>query len=400
MHCRMASLPRRVVPRRYQLNKAALHVLATGHPWIFRSQLSSAAQVFEDGQWLRLVDGTNAVVGYGVYAAAGAIAIRVLKRGSNPPDAVWTARRVEAALARRAELRSRTDAFRAVHGENDGLAGVVVDVYGAEVVLQTYAAGLDALGRVAAARVRREVGARRTWWKPAVKRRGELATRAPRLLAGGGAAGGDGVVAIREDGLTLHVDLLGGQKSGAFLDLRGLRRWVAGRDLGGRRVLNLFSYTGAIARAAEVAGAREIWSVDASEPALAFGARHHAGDAARHRWIAADVFDWLPQLDEAERFDLIIVDPPQMTSRSAQVARALAGYRHLYRSAVRHVAPGGFLIACCCTSRIPAARFREVASAALEPRMQFVERLPPEPDHPVAFREADYLKILVYEATR
>src|SRR5262245_16073851 len=147
---------------RYQLRKEAVGVVLRGAPWIFRDHLSSAAQVFDDGQWLRLVDGKNRVVGYGIYEARGAIAIRVLRRGEAPPDGAWAVRMVDEALARRAQLRASaerrsgsgsetgsgsgsgsasasasapasatfTDAFRAMHGESDGLAAVVVDVFG------------------------------------------------------------------------------------------------------------------------------------------------------------------------------------------------------------------------------------------------------------------------------
>jgi 23S rRNA (cytosine1962-C5)-methyltransferase len=153
--------------------------------------------------------------------------------------------------------------------------------------------------------------------------------------------------------------------------------------------------------AAARAGAAEIWHVDASRAALDFGAAHHmTGAGCEHRWIQADVFDWLPRLDPGERFDVIIVDPPLMTSRIADVPRVLATYRRLYQRAGQHLAPGGYLIACCCTSRVTYQALRRTVDHALGrargKELGFVERLPPEPDHPVRFAEADYLKILVY----
>src|SRR5690606_6062717 len=122
------------------------------------------------------------------------------------------------------------------------------------------------------------------------------------------------------------VDVVGGQKTGAFLDLRGLRRWLAARDLGGARVLDLFSYTGALGVAAERAGAADIWHVDASRPALDVGAAHHVttlSGAAEHRWIQADAFEWLRGSSPADTFDMIIIDPPLMTSRISDVPRVL-----------------------------------------------------------------------------
>jgi 23S rRNA (cytosine1962-C5)-methyltransferase len=379
-------LPRRAAPRRYQLDRDAARAVRGGHPWVFRRHISSAADVFADGQWLRLVDGANAIVGYGQYEVAGAIGIRVARRGPEPPDGAWVARAVAPAIERRAALRETTDAFRALHGESDSLPGVTLDVYGDTGVLQTYTAGADALGRAAAACARRQLGLRAVSWRPARRRIG--AAGAERTLHGSPPA----VVRVREDDRAFAVALAGGQKSGAFLDLRGLRRRVAAMPLRGARVLDLFSYTGALGVSAARAGAREVWHVDASEAALAFGREHHGGDAKR--WICADVFDG--ELPAGERFDLIVCDPPQMTSRATQVPRALAAYGRLYRRLVPHLAPGGTLVACCCTARIDERALRDVVDRATG--LAFVERLPPEVDHPVGFPEADYLKILVYQA--
>ena len=164
----------------------------------------------------------------------------------------------------------------------------------------------------------------------------------------------------------------------------------------GARVLNLFAYTGTLGRACEAAGARAIWEVDRSTAALELGERVHVADPARHTWIAADVFAWLPALDPAERFDLVIVDPPSMTSRVAQVPEVLAAYRRLYRQVARHVAPGGAIAACCCTSRVARATFRSTVGGALGRAFALEAELPPEPDHPVGFPEADYLKITLW----
>lgn len=383
--------PRGRFPRwaRYQLRKEATGVVLRGAPWIFRDHLSSAAEVFGDGQGLRLVDGRNQVLGYGIYEARGAIAIRVLRRGAEAPSAAWLAQQVDAALAKRQALRDETDAFRALHGESDGVPAVVVEVLGGVVVVQSYSVGADGLARLAARQVAQRLGVHEVVQKPPQRRLaggGEL-----RWLRGGGGAR---LVSFREGALTYWCDPLAGQKSGAFLDLRGLRREVAAMPLVGARVLSLFSYTGMLGRAAEHAGAREIWQVDASEPALALAASHHMAEPARFRSVVADVFDWLPALDAGERFALVVVDPPSMTSRRDQVPRALAAYRRLYRAAARHVAPGGVLVAACCTSRITRAELHRTVAQALGPEFALERELAPEVDHPVTFAEADYLKIL------
>lgn len=387
------SKPRRALrtPQRYQLTKHALAILERGHPWIFRDQLSSAALALADGQWIALYDPQNRIVGYGVYQSEGAVAIRVLARGAERPTAASLGAVVDGALARRAPLRDETDGVRALHGESDGLPGVVVDVFGALAVVQAYAPGLRGLARWAAARVARAWGLTTIVEKP--PRRGRGGGEAPRLLCG---AAIPELVRFREGSLTLVASPGAGQKSGTFLDLRGLRRELASRDLAGARVLDLFSYTGGLGLACERAGAATITHVDASEAALLLGEAHHTLDAGKHTWIEADVFEWLPHLDAAARYDVIIVDPPSMTSSVDQVPRVLAAYRRLYGAARRHLAPGGLLVACCCTSRVTRPDFRRTVGNALGSGFALERELGPELDHPVGFAQADYLKILLW----
>jgi 23S rRNA (cytosine1962-C5)-methyltransferase len=433
-----------MTPRRYQLRKDAVSIIERGHPWIFREQMSSAADVFADGQWLRLVDGTNRVVGHGMYEAEGAIAIRVVRLGRERPDAAYVRGKLEAAIARRAPLIERTDAIRLVHGESDGLPAVVADRFGDTIVVASYAAGADALARYVARVIAAEASAVArattdvsdldepptlardpeappsapseleprpappeppTNLDPAVARRFVIGPARHVLVRPARRRHGDPpaartirgtapeLVLFTEDSLALAVDLAAGHKTGTYLDLRGLRRAVATAPLAGARVLNLFAYTGMLGRAAEAAGAAAIVSVDASARALAFAATHHIVDPARHRFLTADVFDWLPALDLGEQFDLVIVDPPAMTSRKAQVPQVLAAYRKLYRAAARHVRPGGAIVAACCTSRIERDVFARTVRAALGERFTLERELPPELDHPVGFPQADYLKI-------
>jgi 23S rRNA (cytosine1962-C5)-methyltransferase len=384
-------------PRRYQLRKEAVAIVERGHPWIFRDQMSSAAAVLADGQWLRLVDGANRVVGYGIYESEGAIAIRVLRTGEAAPDAAWLRATLRAALARRTELAASTDGIRLVHGESDRIPAVVVDRFGDTIVVASYAAGSDALARYIARALPAEpspiVGpATHVLSRPARRRRGPLPpARALR--------GSPGEVAwFTEDGIRYAVDLAEGHKTGTYLDLRGLRRALATAPLAGARVLNLFAYTGMLGRAAEAAGAASIVHVDQSRRALDFAAAHHAVDRARHQYVIADVFRWLPALDAANPFDLVIVDPPAMTSRKSQVPNVLAAYRKLYRAAERLVRPGGVLVSACCTSRVERDVFRSTVRGVLPPRFTLERDLPPEPDHPVGFPQADYLKVLWWRA--
>jgi 23S rRNA (cytosine1962-C5)-methyltransferase len=158
-------------------------------------------------------------------------------------------------------------------------------------------------------------------------------------------------------------------------------------------VLDLFAYTGMLGRAIEAAGAAHVTHVDASERALAFAAAHHVSDPTRHAFITADIFDWLPALDPGAQFELVIVDPPSMTSSKAQVPAALAAYRRLYRAAARHVVPGGAIVAACCTSRIERAVFHRTVRETLGSEFTQERELATEIDHPIGFPQADYLKI-------
>ncbi|HEX7841538.1 MAG TPA: class I SAM-dependent methyltransferase [Kofleriaceae bacterium] len=378
-------------PRRYQLRKEAVGA-ALHHPWIFRGHLSSAAAVLRDGELLRLVDGANRIVGYGLYQATGAIAIRMLRRGPAPPDAAWLRDRIAAAVLRRAELATRTDGIRLVNGESDSLPGVVIDRFGDTLVVTSYATGADVLARYAARVLALGpkspiVGpARHVLLRPARLR--HTPAGPAQVLRGAPPE----IATITEDGMTFAIDLAAGQKTGAYLDLRGLRREVAAAPLAGARVLNLFAYSGMLGRAAERAGAAAIVQVDASEHALAFAAAHHVADPARHTFLTADVFAHLPAY-AGEPFDLVIIDPPSMTSKAAQVPSALAAYRKLYGAAARLVRPGGVLVAACCTSRIERAVFHRTVGDALGPGFTMDHEIPPEPDHPVGFPQADYLKI-------
>lgn len=381
-------ISRRFQPRRYQLKKELAAVVRQGHPWIFRDKLSSAVQVFDDGQWLQLVDADNEVVGWGLYQAQGGVGIRVLRKGNQPPSREWYKKLVAKAIAARAGLREKNEGYRVFNGESDKLPGIVLDVYNGYGVLQTYSSGVDSLGRYLAALAYQQLGLRGLLWKTPSKRK-DLEKPTVRLLRGNL----PGVVKFQEGPLKLAADLRSGQKSGTFLDLRGLRRWLTEQNLRGSRVLNLFAYTGAIGLACCEGGAREVLNVDAAQASLDFGARYHAAPA--QRWVCADIFHWIPQLGKQDLYDYIIVDPPSMASQMDQVPQALATYRRIYRQLLPHLKPGGVLIACCCTSRISADRFEQVVRQALAGAKVWL-RLPMEVDHKPGFPEANYLKILIF----
>lgn len=358
---------------RFRLPRRPAAAVRAGHPWVFREALGPAD--FPEGQWLELFE--QQPLGYGVFQAEGGLAVRML--GPEPPRGPFLQAVVRRAARKKAPLLRETDAFRLLNGESDGLPGVVVDVYGSVAVLQTYTAGVDALGRAALREARRQQHLTAGVWKfPA--RRADDRAQTVRVMWGTPPE----VVTFREGALTLAADL-GGQKSGTFLDLRGLRRWLSAQNLEGARVLNLFSYTGAAGLACCLAGAREVVNVDQAQGSLDFGARHHAHPA--QRWLNRDIFADLKTLGPG--FDLIIVDPPSMVSNQEQVPKALAIYKRLYKQLPAMLTAEGRVVACCCTSRISAAQFEKTLG------MRVLQRLPMELDHRPRFPEADYLKVML-----
>jgi 23S rRNA (cytosine1962-C5)-methyltransferase len=386
---------RRFTPKRYQLSKEAVRVAQSGHPWIFRTHLSSAAEIFPDGQWLELVDGKNHVVAYGIYQSEGLIGVRVFAGGAVAPTLAVLSSRIDAILARRAHLRNFTNAWRAVHGDNDGIPAVVVDIYGDNLILQTYSSGVDTLGRYVAALVAKKLKLKSGVWKQPSRRKAtpKKSKSDQRVLFGRP----PGRVEVREGKLTYSVDLAEGQKSGAFLDLRGLRKWITLQKWSGYRVLNLFSYSGTLGLAAEAAGAREVWNVDVSPGALEFAKKHNAKVPGVQKYIPMDIFeDLAKKLAPHEKFDVIIVDPPSMASEKTQVPRALAVYRKIYREVLGHLTARGTIVGGCCTSRITRADFRRTLDESMSQQLKLRQSLASEDDHPVGFAEGDYLKILIY----
>ena len=372
--------------KRHVLKRPVCDGLESGHPWVFRDKVGDDSSL-TDGDWLQLVDPGGAVIGTGIYQAEGGVAIRVFRLGHRSVTVGWLKQQLETAIDRRSALANDTDAFRVLNGESDGFPGIVLDVYAGVGVLQTYAPGVDALGRYLAGLVADKLRLESLIWKAPSKRVGGLA-QSNRLLRGHRPY----VVKFHEGALPLAADLFSGQKSGTYLDLRGLRRYLLGQNLRGKKVLNLFAYTGMAGLACALAGAREVVNVDQAQPSLDFGRRYHKNPAMK--WVAADVFTWINDLT-AQDYDLIIVDPPSMASNKTQVIKALKAYHRLYTTLLSKLKPGGTIVACCCTSRISPREFEEKVSFALRPLSRKFA-MPMEVDHQPAFSEADYLKILVF----
>jgi 23S rRNA (cytosine1962-C5)-methyltransferase len=392
---------------RLELQRGLGRHLRAGHPWVYRKGLEHVPRLPPGS----VVDLTEAgkFVARGYYDPLSPIAVRVLTRDPRETiDGAFYRRRVAAAWELRANLldRTDTDAFRLVHGEADGLPGVVADLYAGTVVLKLYSAGLtpvrgllvDALSEVIpgvqGVLGRDELGSEEA----------EEGGRGGKVLFG--KAPPDPVV-IREHGVRFGVDVRRGQKTGFFLDQRENRALVR-RLSAGRSVLNCFSFSGGFSVNAALGGASRVFSVDQDADAIAL-ARDNFGrnglDPNAHDFLAADVFELLASFRrEGRRFDLVILDPPAFAKSQRAVQGALDGYASLNRQALEVVEPGGLLVTASCSARVSPEAFegavREAGFKASVDLTLLEERFQP-PDHPLRlqFPEGRYLKFLVLRAT-
>ncbi|MCA9921424.1 MAG: class I SAM-dependent methyltransferase [Anaerolineales bacterium] len=401
-----------------RVTPAAEKAVRSGHPWLFDRGVSAVSENSRSGDLAVVFDRKKRFLAIGLYDPDSPIRVRILHHGKPAQiGAAWFRQQVETAVQRRDVLfNEQTTGYRLVYGANDGLEGLVVDRYDQTVVLKLYtAAWLPHLRHVLPALVTAVSPER-------VVLRLSRTAAADELLCGlenGSVLYGAplvGPVLFRENGLAFTADVVKGQKTGFFLDQRENRARVESLAAG-RSVLNVFAYTGGFSLYAARGGAREVVSLDQSEPALAMAVQNfelnggntavsaalNAGvSAAKHELIAGDAFQELTKLAEVGRlFDMVIIDPPSFAHSQAQVERALRAYARLVRLGLRVLRHGGILVMASCSSRVTAEMFFElVHETALEVKRPLIEieRTGHAPDHPITFKEAAYLKCLFAEA--
>jgi 23S rRNA (cytosine1962-C5)-methyltransferase len=331
--------------------------------------------------------------------------VRVLTReeGETVDDAFWR-RRVARALALRKELVRGTDAYRLLHGESDGLPGVVADRYDRFAVIKLYSAGLTPWRGAIVEALRAECGdLAGIYGRDEVPRDDddEGGSAEGRVLWG---AEPPEQLAIDEYGMKILVDVRRGQKTGLFLDQRENRRLVRELARGRPEALNLFSYTGGFSVAAALGGSTHVVSNDLDADALHLARatfKANGLDPADHAFAQGDAFDLLANYKrQGRRFDLVVCDPPAFAKSQKAVEGALAGYASLNRAALSVLAPGGLLVTCSCSARVSPEQFGEaVKEAAFKLRMELalVAETRQPYDHPISlqFKEGRYLKAMV-----
>jgi 23S rRNA (cytosine1962-C5)-methyltransferase len=354
------------------------------HPWVLSGAVAEERGSGQPGALVAVRSAEGEVLAHGHLSPGASLRVRLVAFGKEPPGPGWLRERVEAAVARRRDhpLLAGTDALRLVNAEADGLPGLVVDRYADAVVMRASAAGPFALADGIAAAVHAATGARCGLWRDdaaAARREGRAPTQA--WLWG---EPGDDPVAIHERGRVFRVDVARGQKTGFYLDQRDARDLVAALAPG-RRVLDLFAYTGGFSVAAAAGGAAHVTAVESSHDALERARAHLAELAPDAELVAADAFAWLR--GGTVRFDLIVADPPPLARRKADVPRAARAYKDLLLHALRRVAPGGHVLAFACSHHVGPELFRKVAfGASLDAARpaRVLRSLEAPADHPVS----------------
>ena len=390
-----------------RVTPAAERALRRGHPWLFDRAVCHQSHDGRPGDLAVIFDRRRRFLAIGLYDPCSPLRVRVLQRGEPATiDRDWFRARLASAAQLRACLPGEgTTGYRLVHGENDGLPGLVVDRYDRALVLKLYTSAwiphlrdvLPALAEVFPA-------------ERFALRLGRAVQAQPRYLHGlsdGAVLFGpplDRPVVFRENGLRFEADPVHGQKTGFFLDQRDNRARVE-KLSSGKTVLNAFAYTGGFSVYAARGGALAVLSLDVSRPALAAAARNFALNqdqpsvaAAKHERLAGDAFGALARMGQGgRRFDVVILDPPAFARNRAQTAQALSAYARLTHLGLGVLRPDGTLVQASCSGPVAVdAFFSAVNKAAVRAGrpLREIERTGHPLDHPVAFPEGTYLKCL------
>lgn len=370
------------------------------HPWIYSGAIDQIDDNYETGDLVRVHSSQNQFLGIGYLNPRSPIAVRMLSFEEEPIDRKFFEGRIEKAL----ELRERfmggegeTNAYRVIHSEGDFLPGLIADRYAGYLVVQFQTAGIDQWKEILLDFLEAKIKPRGIYekddsevrqWEGLEKRAGLLRGEEP-----------PDYVEITEYGIPFMVDIHAGQKTGFFLDQRENRKRVS-QFAGGKRVLNLFAYTGGFSVYAAKAGARQVISVETSERALNtcrenFKRNGLAGE--QFQFFKEDAFDYLKEEGE---FDLIVIDPPAFAKSKDHVMQASRAYKDINLRALKRLASGGLLYTSSCSSYVDPGLFQKIVFAAAKDArrdLQILQKTSHPPDHPINIfhPEGEYLKGLL-----
>jgi 23S rRNA (cytosine1962-C5)-methyltransferase len=371
------------------------------HPWVFSGAVARVEGEPDCGDTIEVRSVTGEVLALAAYSPHSQIRARVWTWARSEIDRAFFVRRVEEAIRARHDLgiEGTSNALRLVHGEADGLPGVIADRYADTVVVQLLSAGAERWGEPICDALNAVPGVARVWERSDADAR-ELEGLKPRSgLARGQPL--DGAALIEEHGLTFRAEIDAGHKTGFYLDQRDNRLLVRGLSAG-KRVLDCFCYSGGFGINALRGGAHSVTGVDSSGVALELARANCALNGLEAgEWIESDVFQTLRRMrDQARTFDVIVLDPPKFAPTAVHAERAARAYKDINLFALKLLVPGGTLVTFSCSGGVSADLFQKiVAGAALDAGVDMrIERwLHAAPDHPVAihFPESEYLKGLL-----
>ncbi|MBL8170438.1 MAG: class I SAM-dependent rRNA methyltransferase [Acidobacteria bacterium] len=368
-----------------------------GHLWIYRSDVTAKPKV-ESGAVVRVVDQRGRFVAWAHYGAESEISLRLLAQQEAPLGRAFWRARLQAAAAWRERVVGNTDSYRLIHAEGDLLPGLIIDRYGDSFTLQTLTRGMDALKPLWVELLNEAFQPRLIVERNDAKvRQLEGLPMKNSLLHGTPEDAAE--FAINENGLKFLVNLLEGQKTGAFLDQRENRAAVMQYARG--RGLDCFSFHGSFALHL-AKGCERVTAVDISAPAIE-RAQHNArlNELNNIEFLEANVFDQLRDYDDAgERFDTIVLDPPAFAKNRGAVEAALRGYKEINLRALRLLNPGGVLITCSCSYHVGEELFLEMLTEAARDAnraIQIIEKRTQGRDHPILLTvpETYYLKCVI-----
>lgn len=382
-----------------QIKPERVKSMLAGHPWIFSGALAKKPDV-PDGALVKIQSHLQ-VLGVGYYNSRTDIAVRLLTQRDEAIDSAFFAERFRLLRRRKEEwLPARTNAYRAVFGESDGLPGLIVDKYANTLVAQFHTLGMDRLKPMVVD------GLAKAFGPASIVERSDVANRIHEGLETKpiGMLHGKDVtdVEIEEQGFKFLVNVKEGQKTGFFLDQRENRQAIL-RFAKGRTLANCFSYTGGFSvYAASVA--KRVVSVDISKPAMEFCRRNfklNGFPAPEGDFLAQDVFDFLKDMKPGE-FDFIILDPPSFAKNKKQLTNAIKAYTTINSKALEKLPEGGILVSSSCTSHVDQSIFIKIlhqSSVNARCVLKVLDSREQPFDHPyhLSFPEGRYLKFFILQ---
>ena len=371
------------------------------HPWIFSGAIQRTTGKPEEGELVTVYTNDNKFIARG-HIQVGSIAVRVLTFENENIDHDFWKRRIATAYDMRQSIgiasREDNDTFRLIHGEGDNLPGLVIDIYGDTAVMQAHSVGMHVCRDEIASALQEVLGDRvkNIYYKSDTT----LPYKADLNQENGYIVGKSSSNVATEYGLKFHIDWLRGQKTGFFIDQRENRSLLE-KYSKGRKLLNMFCYTGGFSIYALRGGAELVHSVDSSAKAIDLtnaNVELNFPEDKRHAAYAEDAFDYLDKM--GDNYDLIILDPPAFAKHRDSLRNALIGYRRLNAKAIEKIKPGGIIFTFSCSQAVSKENFRTAvftAAAMAKRNVRILHQLTQPADHPVNIYhpEGEYLKGLV-----